>query len=132
MHQKQPPANVAFSSGPSSGLDAGVGVADAAARINATTRIVCFMTVLVGDGSGPEWRQRFAVGDELERQAVVAPALSGRRWAVVEDVALVAAASHAVVFGARDHEPVVALGCHAPGDWFVETRPAGAAFELRG
>jgi Prophage CP4-57 regulatory protein (AlpA) len=45
---------------------------------------------------------RFAVlRNELQRHAVIAPALAGGRGAVVEDVAVVAAAADAVVFGAR-------------------------------
>ena len=69
--------------------------------------------------------------DELQRDAVVAVALAGRLRAVVEDVALVAAAARAVVLGARNEHLEVGLGRHARPDGGVEARPAGAALELR-
>src|SRR5690349_19732859 len=69
-------------------------------------------------------------GDELQREAVVAVALAGRRRAVVEDVALVAAAARAVVLGARQEHLVVDLERDRARQRFPEARPAGAAFEL--
>src|SRR5450755_2281727 len=69
-------------------------------------------------------------GNELQRDAVVAVALAGRRRAVVEDVALVAAAAHAVVLGARDDHLDVGLGDDRARQRGVEARPAGAALEL--
>src|SRR5678810_939528 len=68
--------------------------------------------------------------DELQREAVVAVALAGRRRAVVEEVALVAAAAHAVVFGARHDHLVVDLEGHRARQRFPEARPAGAALKL--
>jgi hypothetical protein len=53
------------------------------------------------------WFSRYsslaALWNELQRDAVVAPALPGGRRAVVEDVAVVAAAADAVIFGARQN-----------------------------
>src|SRR4051812_23332066 len=69
--------------------------------------------------------------DELQGDAVVAVTLAGRRRTVVEDVALVAAAAHAVVLGARDEHLVVGLHRDRPGQRRPEARPAGAALELR-
>ena len=68
--------------------------------------------------------------DELQRHAVVAIALAGRRRAVVEDVALVAVAADAVVLDARDHHLHVGLGADGAGQRGIEARPAGAALEL--
>src|SRR5215204_1407997 len=81
--------------------------------------------------SGSERRQRVALGDELEREPVVAPALSGRARTVVEHGALMSATPHAVIFSTRDDQPVVAVGAHTPGDRLVEAGPPGAAVELR-
>ena len=47
---------------------------------------------------------------EPQRHPVVAPALAGRRGAVLEHVALMAAAAHAVVLGPRQDELEVARG----------------------
>src|SRR3954463_13361091 len=68
--------------------------------------------------------------NELQRDAVVAVTLAGRRRTVVEDVALVAAAAHAVVLGARDKHLVVRLRRDRSGQRRPEARPAGAALEL--
>src|SRR4051794_12063992 len=67
---------------------------------------------------------------ELERHAVVAIALAGRLRAVVEDVALVALAARAMVFGARHDQQEVGLLLEVAGNVVVEARPAGAALEL--
>src|SRR5688572_4862908 len=64
--------------------------------------------------------------DELERGAVVAPALVGGRRAVVEEVAVVAAAALAVVFGARVDEEEVFLGLEYARNGSEERRPARA------
>ncbi len=42
-----------------------------------------------------------ALGDELQRDAVVAPSFAGGSRTVTEDMAVVAAATRAVVLGAR-------------------------------
>ena len=51
-------------------------------------------------GLPPRFRQLVAFGDELQRDAVVAKALSGRLRAIVEDVPLMPATAGAVIFGA--------------------------------
>src|SRR5690554_5105256 len=67
---------------------------------------------------------------EAQRQAVVAPAFAGGGRAVVEDVAVVAAAARAMVFGARPQQLEVALGAESVGQMRVEAGPAGTAVEL--
>src|SRR4051812_6962938 len=82
-------------------------------------------------GSDPGVRRPPVLGgDELERHAVVAIALAGGLGAVVEDVALVALAARAVVFGARQDQQEVRLLLEAARDVVEEARPAGAALEL--
>src|SRR5688572_2051071 len=68
--------------------------------------------------------------DELQRHAVVAPALVGGRRAVVEEVPVVAAAADAVVLGARVDQEKVLLGPEDPGDAGEEGGPAGAGLEF--
>src|SRR5262245_32474290 len=72
------------------------------------------------------------LGNELERQPVVAPALAGGRRAVVEHVPVVAAAALAVIFGAREEQQVIGLGFEHAWDGREKARPAGAAVELHG
>ena len=55
---------------------------------------------------------------------------SARGRAVVEDMALVAFAAHAMVFRAREHQLEVGFGRHCAGQRAEEAGPAGAAFEL--
>src|SRR6185503_12506393 len=68
--------------------------------------------------------------DELQRHAVVAPALIGGRRAVVEYVPVVAAAALAVVLGARVDQVEVLLHVERAGDGGEEARPAGAGLEF--
>src|SRR5512144_447468 len=68
--------------------------------------------------------------NEFQRDAVVAPALTGRRRAVVEQVAVVAAAARAVVLGARIDQEAVGLRLEGARDTGEEARPAGARLEL--
>ena len=67
---------------------------------------------------------------ERDGHAVVAIAKPRRVGAVVEDVALVAAALGAVVFGARHEQLAVFLGLDMPGNGFKEARPTRAAVEF--
>src|SRR5437879_5675071 len=71
-----------------------------------------------------------ALGDEAERDAVVAVALPGRLGAVIEDVAVVAAAAAAVVLGARHPDLDIGRGAQPAGDRGEEAWPAGAAVKL--
>src|SRR4051812_40746778 len=48
--------------------------------------------------------------DELERDAIIAIALTGRRGAVVEYMAVMAAAAYAVILGARIENLVIGAG----------------------
>src|SRR6185369_1682396 len=75
-----------------------------------------------------------ALRDELQRDAVVAPALIGRRRAVVENMAVVAAAARAVIFQPRVDQEEVLLLLERARDGGEEARPAGAGveFHLRG
>src|SRR4029077_19304881 len=68
--------------------------------------------------------------DELERDAVVAVPQSGRRRAVLEQVAVVAAAPFAVVLGARVDQVEVLLAVEHARDGREEGGPAGARVEL--
>jgi hypothetical protein len=80
-----------------------------------------------------KFRQGLAGWDEFKRDAVIAPALPGRFRSVVEDVALVALAAGAMVFGAWDDHPEIASGAYMVGiDRLPETRPAGARVVLVG
>src|SRR3990172_6260907 len=88
------------------------------------------MTAEFRKGLGSELRQRIAFDDELQSYSIVAPALSGRLGAVVENVALMPAAAPAVVFLSRQDQLEVGLGFDIPLDRLREARPAGAAFEL--
>src|SRR6056300_1384672 len=81
-------------------------------------------------GSAAQFRQSFPVHDKAQRHTVVAPALTGRLRAILEDMPLVADATRAVVFGARQHQSPVAFGADMGVDGLVKTRPAGAAVEL--
>ncbi len=67
---------------------------------------------------------------ELQRDAVYAVALAGRRGAVVEDVAEMAAATGAAHLRAPDAEEAAAGGDVRRVDRLVEARPAGAGIEL--
>src|SRR5687767_13520946 len=68
--------------------------------------------------------------DELQRHAVVAPALAGGLRAVVEQVTVVPAAADAVVLDARvDQEEILLLLEHAR-DGGEEARPPGARLVL--
>src|SRR3954470_12599122 len=67
---------------------------------------------------------------EFQRNPVVAPALVGRRGAVVEEVAMVAAAAGAVVLGARVNQEIVLLLLEGSRNRGEEARPAGAGVEL--
>jgi len=53
----------------------------------------------------------FSSGQEFQRRAIVAPALTCGLWAVVEYVTVMAAAAHAMVFGARPYQLEVTFGC---------------------
>lgn len=75
-----------------------------------------------------------ALGEELQGDAVVAPALSGRRRAVAEDMSMMAGAADAMVFGARQDQEVIRFGAEDAGDRGKKARPASAAvvFHLGG
>jgi hypothetical protein len=60
-------------------------------------------------------RQRFSGRDEIQRNAVVTPPLSGRGRPIVEHVALVAAATDAVVLGSRDDQLEISFGFQPAG-----------------
>src|SRR5258706_15150517 len=74
-----------------------------------------------------------ALGNKLERQAVVAPTFAGRRRTVVENVAMMTAAADAMIFDARQNQFEIRAGFERRGNAREETRPAGAAvvFHLR-
>ena len=55
------------------------------------------------------------LGDKLQRDAIVAPAFSRRLRAVVENVAMVAAAARAMILGARQNEFEIRAGVEAAG-----------------
>src|SRR3569833_3842539 len=67
------------------------------------------------------------VGNERQHRAIVAVAQAGGLRPVLEDVAMLAAAACAVVFGARRRQFQVGLGFHMAGRRIVEAGPAGAA-----
>src|SRR4029079_404028 len=64
------------------------------------------------------------------RDAVIAPALAGRRPPILGYVTLVPAAANAVVFGSRRDQQVILPGRQMTGDAGEKARPAGAAVEL--
>src|SRR5579859_7727791 len=83
------------------------------------------------------WQRRCASGTrscllrlEIHRDAVDAVAQVGRRRAVVEDVAEVAAAAAAMHLGADHAVAAVGRRFHGAFDGVVEARPAGAAVEF--
>jgi hypothetical protein len=76
---------------------------------------------------------RFSVlGDELQRDAIVAPAFSGWLRAVVENVAVVAGATGTVILGARQDELEIRAGAEYSGNGREKARPAGAALVFHG
>src|SRR3990170_3456525 len=77
--------------------------------------------------SRPELRQLVGAGHEFEREAVVAVALAGRRRAVIEHMALMPAATSAVIFRARIDELEIGLAAYGVRQRLPETWPAGAA-----
>ena len=72
--------------------------------------------------------------DELQRQAVVAPALAGRRRPVIKDMSLMPTAARTVILGPRQDKLEVLLGREMPRNAGKKARPSGAAieFHLRG
>lgn len=72
--------------------------------------------------------------DEFQRQAVIAVAPAGWFGAVIKNVALMAAATGAVVLGARIEETGILAGLYMIGDDAEEAGPASAAivFHRRG
>src|SRR5262245_47997533 len=68
--------------------------------------------------------------DEPQRHAVVAPALPGGLWTVVEHVPMVTTAAHTVVLRAWPDQLKVALDGERVGYRGEETRPARAAIKL--
>ena len=71
-----------------------------------------------------------SAGHKRQSDAVVAVALARRSGAVVEDVALMAAAAPAVVLTARHDQLEVHLGDDGIAEGLIEAGPAGAAVEL--
>src|SRR5260221_4433129 len=70
------------------------------------------------------------LGYESQRPPVVAVAQAGRLGAVVEDVAVMPAAAHAVVFGALHEELAVGRGPEYAGYRSEKAGPSGAAVEF--
>src|SRR3954463_4346723 len=64
---------------------------------------------------------------KIQRHTVDAVALIGGRWAVVEDVAEMAAAAAAMHLGAGHAIAGVLRALPRAGDGIIEARPAGAA-----
>src|SRR5436309_9675254 len=71
-----------------------------------------------------------SLGYESQRHAVVAVAQACRLGPIVEDVAVMPAAAHAVVFGALHEELAVGRGPEYAGYRGEKTRPSGAAVEF--
>src|ERR1700733_14711715 len=76
-------------------------------------------------------RSRVSLRLEFHGDAVDAIAQMGRRRAVVEDVAEMAAAAVAMHLGADHAVAAIGRGFDRAVDRIVEARPAGAALELR-
>ena len=74
-----------------------------------------------------------ALGDEFQRDAIVAPAFACRRRAVVEDMAVVAAAANAMILCARQDQLKIRAGAEDSWNDREKARPPGAAlvFHLR-
>lgn len=69
-------------------------------------------------------------GNELQSQAIVAVAQTGRFRAIIEHVAVVPTAAHAVVFGTRQDQFQIGLGLQMAGQRIEKAGPAGAAVVL--
>jgi hypothetical protein len=80
--------------------------------------------------SGSQRRQVVFFGDEFQREPVVAVALPGGRWPIREDVALVPAATGAVVLDPQKQQFEVALGGDTTVQRLEEAGPPGTAFEF--
>ena len=63
---------------------------------------------------------------ENQRSPIVAPALPGRLRTVIEDVTVMTAAAHAVVFGARIDQLEIGFLLEHAGKCGEKTRPTGA------
>ncbi len=73
---------------------------------------------------------RCSTGDELQRQAVVAPPLAGGGRSVIEDVSLMASTTDAMVFPAWQDKTKVQPCFHTSFDGSMEAGPSRARFEL--
>ena len=76
---------------------------------SARQQIRCQAAAMQGDAQGALFLP--FCGQEFQRRAIVAPALTCGLWAVVEYVTVMAAAAHAMVFSAWPYQLEVALGC---------------------
>src|SRR5688572_20169899 len=127
VHQKQPPAKTAAAV--TSPLACGPGaLAERCAQT--LTPTTATMTTSKRASSLRMDRSSAARRREAQGGAVHAPALAGRRRAVVEHVAEMPAAAPAMSLGAGHEQGVVGPGADCAGDRPDEARPAGAAVKL--
>ena len=80
--------------------------------------------------SAPECRKGIALGNEQQRQAVVAPSFAAGCRTVVEDVSLVSFAARAMILGTRQYQLEVLLRADVPRDRLSKARPTGTAVEF--
>src|SRR5260370_4139747 len=92
--------------------------------------LLCSALLLLRLG-GREFIRRLAAV-KIERDAVEAVALAGRRRPVLEDMAEMPAATVAMNLGARHEKAAVGCRFDRGVERCREARPAGAAVELRG
>ena len=79
----------------------------------------------------PKLRLRLSTRDEFQSDAVIAPALSCRRRAIVKEMTLMTTAAHTVVFGSRQDQLEITFGADTSRDRLRETRPTCSAVECR-
>jgi len=71
-------------------------------------------------------------GDKTQCYTIIAPALSGGRWAIVKDVPVVPAAAYTMVLNAWPDQFKIPFGSKHLGDGRKKARPAGAAIKFHG
>ena len=81
--------------------------------------------------SGSQFRKLFFLRNEAQRHAVVAVAQPGGFGTIVEDMALMPATAHAVIFGAWPNEPRILFCAERAWQRIKETGPPRATVKLR-
>ena len=77
-------------------------------------------------------RQSFAIRHELQSNAIVAIAFSGRRRTIIENMSLMPAATTAMIFRAQQQKLEITFGCNRSGKRIEEAGPPRSCVVFRG